>query len=79
MSPFCRDVEGWGPLSIIRYDFTPCFVDVSVASVSLLGIVFGICAICKLLTEKSKQSTKRDWQYFSKLVCKLSQSERTSF
>jgi ATP-binding cassette subfamily C (CFTR/MRP) protein 1 len=69
--PFCRDVEGWGPLSLIRYDFTPCFVDVPVASVSLFGIVFGAFAVWKLLTGKSKQPTEKDWHYFTKLVCWL--------
>jgi ATP-binding cassette subfamily C (CFTR/MRP) protein 1 len=73
--PFCSDAEGWGPLSLIRYDFTPCFVDVPVASVSLFGILFGAYAIWKLLTERSKQPTEKDWHYFTKLVCWLSQFE----
>jgi hypothetical protein len=77
--PFCRDVEGWGPLSLTRYDFTPCFVDVPVASVSVFGILFGAFAIWKLLSKQSRQSSAKDWHYFTKLVYRLSPSENTVF
>ncbi|ODA81221.1 hypothetical protein RJ55_04185 [Drechmeria coniospora] len=52
--PFCGNEEGWGPLSPHRYDFTPCFIDVWVASVSVYGLVFGPVAIWWLLKRKQQ-------------------------
>jgi hypothetical protein len=66
--PFCHNVEGWGPLSVLRYDFTPCFVDVPLAVVSLFGIVSGSLTIWWLLSKQSKQPTEKDWHYYAKLV-----------
>jgi hypothetical protein len=53
--PLCGNPEGWGPLSPHRYDFTPCFIDVWIASVSVFGLLFGSLAVWWLLTKKSKQ------------------------
>ncbi|PHH87585.1 hypothetical protein CDD83_8663 [Cordyceps sp. RAO-2017] len=50
--PFCGNDEGWGPLSPFRYDFTPCFIDVWLAIVSVYGLVLGPVAIWWLLTKK---------------------------
>ncbi|EKD20282.1 uncharacterized protein L3040_007291 [Drepanopeziza brunnea f. sp. 'multigermtubi'] len=52
--PFCGNREGWGPLSPIRYDFTPCFMDVWVSSVAAFGILFGAGAVWWLLRRKGK-------------------------
>jgi hypothetical protein len=65
---FCHDVEGWGPLSAIGYDFTPCFVDVPLAIVSVFGILAGAATIRWLLVKASRQPTQKDWHYFAKLV-----------
>ncbi|CAD0049321.1 unnamed protein product, partial [Aureobasidium pullulans] len=43
--PLCRNAEGWGPISPFRYDFTPCFLDVWIASVAAFGLIFGAGAI----------------------------------
>ncbi|KJZ72821.1 hypothetical protein HIM_07765 [Hirsutella minnesotensis 3608] len=43
--PFCGNAEGWGPLSPFRYDFTPCFIDVWVATVSVYALVLGPLAV----------------------------------
>lgn len=51
-APFCSNEEGWGPISKFRYDFTPCFVDVWVATVAIFGLVFGPIAIWLLLKQK---------------------------
>jgi hypothetical protein len=66
--PFCHDAEGWGPLSVFRYDFTPCFADVPQAAVALAGIIAGAATIWWLLNKQSKQPTEKDWHYFTKLV-----------
>lgn len=66
--PLCHNVEGWGPLSVLRYDFTPCFLDVPQASVALFGILGGAGTIWYLLTRQSRQPTRKDWHYFAKLV-----------
>jgi ATP-binding cassette, subfamily C (CFTR/MRP), member 1 len=66
--PFCHSDEGWGPLSLLRYDFTPCFLDVGVSAVSLFGLLFGILTIWLLVTKESKQPTERNWHYYTKLV-----------
>jgi hypothetical protein len=66
---FCHNAEGWGPLSVFRYDFTPCFVDVPHAVVALAGIVSGALTVWWLLTKQSKQYTEKDWHYYTKLVC----------
>ncbi|KOS18981.1 Metal resistance protein YCF1 [Escovopsis weberi] len=51
--PLCSNKEGWGPLSPFRYDFTPCFIDVWVAIVSVFfGIFLGSLAIWWLLRKK---------------------------
>ncbi|TQS33808.1 hypothetical protein Golomagni_05835, partial [Golovinomyces magnicellulatus] len=51
-APFCANKEGWGPISKFRYDFTPCFVDVWVATVAVFGLIFGPIAIWLLLKQK---------------------------
>ncbi|TID23587.1 abc metal ion transporter [Venturia nashicola] len=65
--PFCHNSEGWGPLSLLRYDFTPCFIDVPFAVIASFGILTGAFTIWRLLTGNSKQPTKRDWHYYTKL------------
>ncbi|KAI5459860.1 P-loop containing nucleoside triphosphate hydrolase protein [Mariannaea sp. PMI_226] len=50
--PLCGNEEGWGPLSPHRYDFTPCFIDVWIASVAVFGLVIGSLAVWWLLVKK---------------------------
>ncbi|KAG4434234.1 hypothetical protein IFR05_010276 [Cadophora sp. M221] len=64
--PFCGDVEGWGPLSKYRYDFTPCFMDVWVSSVAVYGILFGAVAVWWLVKRKQRAEVKRDWHFWTK-------------
>lgn len=66
--PLCSDVEGWGPLSSIRYDFTPCFLDVWVAIVALYGVLFGAGAIWWLLRRNKPRPVSPDWHLYAKLV-----------
>jgi ATP-binding cassette subfamily C (CFTR/MRP) protein 1 len=53
---------------MLRYDFTPCFLDVPYAAVALFGILLGGGSVWYLLEKKSKQPTEKDWHYFTKLV-----------
>ncbi|KAK9474869.1 uncharacterized protein V1510DRAFT_410888 [Dipodascopsis tothii] len=64
---FCRDPEGWGPLSPQYYDFTPCFSDASLPNaVTAFGIIMGIVQIRQLLRVKPVP-TRKDWAYYTKL------------
>ncbi len=65
--PFCADPEGWGPLSPIRYDFTPCFIDVWIGSVAVFGLLFGPLAIW-YLRGKNDNKTPKDVGYWLKQV-----------
>ncbi|KAL2016276.1 hypothetical protein VTK56DRAFT_3904 [Thermocarpiscus australiensis] len=64
--PLCGNEEGWGPLSPIRYDFTPCFIDVWVASVAAFGIVVGAIAVWWLLKRKRPNPVSKDWHFWTK-------------
>lgn len=52
--PLCGNEEGWGPISKWRYDFTPCFIDVWIATVAVYGLVLGPIAIWYLLSKKKQ-------------------------
>ncbi|EHK47570.1 uncharacterized protein TrAtP1_012305 [Trichoderma atroviride] len=63
---FCGNEEGWGPLSPFRYDFTPCFVDVWIAAVSVYGILFGAIAIWWLKKKKQELPTSKNAHFWIK-------------
>lgn len=68
--PLCGNEEGWGPLSRLRYDFTPCFIDVWVASVAAFGVVFGLGAVLWLVKRKKKPTdAAKGWHFWTKQVC----------
>lgn len=66
--PLCGNKEGWGPLSPFRYDFTPCFIDVWVASVAAFGIVAGLVAVWWLLKKRQPTPLSKDWHFWTKQV-----------
>lgn len=66
--PLCGNEEGWGPLSPFRYDFTPCFLDVWVASVALFGLVLGLLAVVWLLRMRKPADTGKGWHFWTKQV-----------
>ncbi|KAK4992057.1 ATP-binding cassette glutathione S-conjugate transporter ycf1 [Elasticomyces elasticus] len=66
--PLCGNSEGWGPLSPYRYDFTPCFLDVWIATVAVFGIVFGPGAVWYLLRRCDPQPVKTNWHFWAKLT-----------
>ena len=65
--PFCGNVEGWGPISPFRYDFTPCFLDVWITSVAAFGIVFGTGAIWYLMRRRTPSPVAKNWHFYTKL------------
>lgn len=66
--PLCGNEEGWGPLSPFRYDFTPCFLDVWVASVALFGLVLGLLAVVWLLRMRKPTEVVKGWHFWTKQV-----------
>ena len=68
--PLCGNKEGWGPLSPDRYDFTPCFIDVWVASVAAFGILFGSVALWWILTTRKPSDIKKNLGFWLKQVQK---------
>lgn len=66
--PLCGNEEGWGPLSPFRYDFTPCFLDVWVASVALFGLVLGLLAVVWLLRMRKPAEVAKGWHFWTKQV-----------
>ena len=64
----CYNSEGWGPISPIRYDFTPCFLDVWVLAVSVFGIVFGSGALWYLFKKCTPEPVNKNWHFWAKLV-----------
>ena len=66
--PLCGNEEGWGPLSPFRFDFTPCFIDVWIATVSVFGLLFGAIALWLLLRKKPSEDKPKNLQFYMKQV-----------
>ncbi|KAK9244743.1 P-loop containing nucleoside triphosphate hydrolase protein [Lipomyces tetrasporus] len=65
---FCRNEEGWGPVSENFYDFTPCFSEgVLVDFTSLFIIILGSFQISQLFKVKPVP-TRKNWHYYTKLA-----------
>jgi ABC-type multidrug transport system fused ATPase/permease subunit len=65
--PLCGNAEGWGPLSPVRWDFTPCFLDVWILVVSVFGLLGGVGAIV-YLKRQAEQPVGKNWHFWSKLI-----------
>jgi ATP-binding cassette, subfamily C (CFTR/MRP), member 1 len=65
--PLCGNSEGWGPISDIRYDFTPCFLDVWIVFAAAWGIVLGAGAVWYLLKKRIPQEVPKNWHFYAKL------------
>ena len=63
----CGNLEGWGPLSRFRYDFTPCFLDVWITAVAAFGVVFGGAAVWWLIKRRSPSPVGKNWHFYTKL------------
>ncbi|OGM42604.1 ABC metal ion transporter [Aspergillus bombycis] len=68
VEPFCGDVEGWGPLSKLRFDLTPCFLDLGVAIIAVWGLILGAGAIWFLLKKRIPQPVSKNWHFYAKLI-----------
>lgn len=77
--PLCGNDEGWGPLSRLRYDFTPCFLDVWLASVAAFGVVFGLAAIVWMLRTKKPAGFAKGWHFWTKQVCAFLSAKYNTF
>ena len=66
--PLCGNAEGWGPLSPHRWDFTPCFLDVWIAAVSVWGILGGAGAIWYLHKKCTPEAVGKNWHFYAKLA-----------
>lgn len=65
--PLCGNLEGWGPISQYRYDFTPCFLDVWITTVAVFGLVFGAAAIWWFLKRREPSPVGKNWHFYSKI------------
>ncbi|KAL8907376.1 MAG: hypothetical protein Q9207_001426 [Kuettlingeria erythrocarpa] len=63
----CGNIEGWGPISPFRYDFTPCFLDVWISSVAVFGVVLGAGAIWFLFSKRTPSPVSKNWHFYTKL------------
>ncbi|KAL8861409.1 MAG: hypothetical protein Q9178_002282 [Gyalolechia marmorata] len=64
----CGNIEGWGPISPFRYDFTPCFLDVWISSVAVFGLLLGPAAIWYLLKRRVPSPVTKNWHFYLKLL-----------
>ena len=64
--PLCGDPEGWGPISSLRYDFTPCFLDIWILLVAVWGVGFGLGALW-YLKRRTAQDVQKNWHFYTKL------------
>jgi ATP-binding cassette subfamily C (CFTR/MRP) protein 1 len=54
-------------MSGLRWDFTPCFLDVWIATVAVFGILAGAGAIVYLRSQPP-QPVQKNWHFWAKLV-----------
>jgi ATP-binding cassette subfamily C (CFTR/MRP) protein 1 len=69
MADFCLDPEGWGPVSAVRYAFTPCFQDGILAAIPPTFLLLVGSAQAFQFSQNAKPpGNTRNWQYGSKLL-----------
>lgn len=66
--PLCGNLEGWGPISPFRYDFTPCFLDVWISVVAAFGVISGAVAIWWFLKKRPPAMVSKNWHFYAKLA-----------
>ncbi|KAH7326381.1 P-loop containing nucleoside triphosphate hydrolase protein [Stachybotrys elegans] len=64
--PLCGNEEGWGPISRHRYDFTPCFIDVWIASVAVYALLLGPIAVWWLVKKKQQTGAAKNAHFWIK-------------
>ena len=68
MADFCLDREGWGPVSAVRYAFTPCFQDGILAAVPPIFLIIAGSAQGWQFSQSAKVPQARNWVYWSKIA-----------
>lgn len=66
--PLCCNAEGWGPISEVMADFTPCFLDLLISLVAAFGVVFGALSWWSVAKRKNTSEVPKDWRFWTKLV-----------
>jgi ATP-binding cassette, subfamily C (CFTR/MRP), member 1 len=54
-------------MSSLRWDLTPCFLDVWIIGVALWGVLFGAAALWYLFKNRSAQEVPKNWHFYAKL------------
>lgn len=54
-------------MSLSRYDFTPCFVDVWIVSVAVFGVFMGGGAVWYLLKRRTPSPVTKNWHFYAKI------------
>lgn len=68
MADFCLDTEGWGPVSAVRYAFTPCFQDGILAAIPPIFLFVAGSAQAWQYSQSAKIPQSRNWIYWIKLA-----------
>jgi len=69
MADFCLDPQGWGPVSPVRYAFTPCFQDGILAAIPPLFLILAGSAQAYNFSQSARPpGHTRTWQYWTKLA-----------
>ena len=68
MADFCLDPEGWGPISSIRYAFTPCFLDGILAAIPPIFMFIGGAIQLWHFTQSNKVPNARNAIYALKIA-----------
>lgn len=55
-------------MSNVRFDLTPCFLDLGVAIVAALGVIMGAGAIWFLFKKRVPEPVSKNWHFYAKLV-----------
>lgn len=71
MADFCLDPEGWGPVSAVRYAFTPCFQDGILAALPPIFLFIAGSAQGWQFSQSAKVPQSRNWIYWIKLAVVL--------
>lgn len=71
MADFCLDPEGWGPVSAIRYSFTPCFQDGMISAIPPIFLFLAGTAQAWQFSQSAKLPQSRNWIYWVKIAVVL--------
>lgn len=65
----CQCEDGWGPISLLYSDFTPCFFSGALyLAIGALMVVFGSLQVRTLRNTKKATGNRITWAFYAKLV-----------